>query len=840
VAPGEGALSARTVLEVADGLRWSDPRLGLSLAEHALRLAGDDAGARAAAQRSVIRSLAEVDRFEEVVSRATPLLEEAAVRQDRDDLAGLLVELAAAAIGFGDDAVATRLVAPVGSGEELPGRTTVHAALLRAQLAGATGDVAGADRAAREAEAALRGTAEPEAGLVRRDLARARASARSRSGDPASALALVSAVVSTDPGADADGGRRSLLAAADQVGLLIDLGRPEEALERGRAALPTTTAPPLVRPAARVRLALAERIHLAHGAPDEARSLARTAAEQLEDAGHDADAARAWEVVAAAAERGGDLAAALSAVRHGHTLETRARDRRDPTLRVLATLASSAPELPARPASPPPEPGRPEPDPALSSDVASLPAGERSSVRPETAGDVDGSASPVRRRAHRRQDARDAARPSGTESVPETLARLLGTHGAVPVPGAGTVSAKPGEGAEADPLGVAGRDDDGVSEEAASPAPLRRPRSGATEGDELSERSDVEESDTDPRPTSDAFSTAPGRRSTDPAAAGRLGAGAEPPSPESVASATGGSAVPPWDPDEFPHIDPADPLGSGTGRETSGRTLDDASLTGRDTSAGEEPVRGVGPTSPEPRSSDREVPTTRGGDARPEAIPRGAVPGRPLSRQDEQDAPGPERPPTPPSLGLPPASRYEPGGAARDELDEELALTLAGLLAEYGSADQPSTPPRDGLRPDVAVPSARRHVSGSMPLPPTDQRFAARPAEPPGRAASAPGDGAVGGRAPRGENGARLADLLAEAMDAFRHTGPEESSWGPADPARGHGEPARTNGDPVRGNGVPARGHGEPARTNGDRERNDPGRARADGTREPGIGTRRG
>ena len=83
-----GALSARTVLEVADGLRWSDPRLGASLAEHAVRLAGDDAAVRTAAERSVIRSLAEVDRFDEVVSRATPLVEEVAVNRDRDGLAG--------------------------------------------------------------------------------------------------------------------------------------------------------------------------------------------------------------------------------------------------------------------------------------------------------------------------------------------------------------------------------------------------------------------------------------------------------------------------------------------------------------------------------------------------------------------------------------------------------------------------------------------------------------------------------------------------------------------------------------------------------------------------------
>ena len=246
MAPGEGALSARTVLEVADGLRWSDARLGLSLAEHALRLAGDDAGVRAAAQRSVIRSLAEVDRFDEVVARATPLLEDAVVRGDRDDLAGLLVELAAAAVGFGDHAVAAHLVEPVGPGDGLPDRTVAKAALVRAQLAGVGGDVPGADRTASEAEAALQHTDEPEAGLVRRDLARARAAARRRSGDAGAALPIVSAAVSADPRADADGGRRSLLAAADQIDLLLDLGRSTEALERARTILPADPTGPLV------------------------------------------------------------------------------------------------------------------------------------------------------------------------------------------------------------------------------------------------------------------------------------------------------------------------------------------------------------------------------------------------------------------------------------------------------------------------------------------------------------------------------------------------------------------------------------------------------------------
>jgi hypothetical protein len=879
VAPGEGALSARTVLEVADGLRWSDPRLGLSLAEHAVRLAGDDAPARAAAQRCVIRSLAEVDRFEEVVARATPLLEDAAMRKDRDDLAGLLVELAAAAVGFGDDAVAARLVAPVAAGQDLPTRTTVQAALVRAQLAGATGDVSGADRAAQDADAALRETPEPEAGLVRRDLARARAVARSRSGDVASALPIVSGVVSADPVADPDGGRRSLLATADHVDLLLDIGRPDEALERGSAALPAAAEPPVVRPAARVRLALAERVHLPRGAHDEARSLARTAAEQLEDAGHDAAAARAWEVVASAAERGGDLGAALAAVRHGHALESRSRERRDPALRALATLAASAPELPARPAPVPtapvptapvpttpaptaptpgaavepaapepvaPEPAAPEPAsaPGPLSAVESLLADARSSVGEGPAPAVDGPESPGRRRGHRRQHTDDASRSPGTESVPETLARLLGDHGVTPHPGAGpAATADRGEGGEPSWLGTDDHVPNARPAEADEPSAssATRRRSGGSRDDQHAETPVAGEADAAGHPRSDAFSTAPGWGRTDGhAEAGRFGPATESSRPESVTPAADRVDGARWDPGEFPDIDPADPLGSATSREAPGRPDDRAAVVGRDRAPGEDPRREADPPAPGSRGGGQGVGTSRGDDAGRDAFSRGAVPGSPPPRPEERDVPGADAVRGVSWAGPSAAPRYEPEGGDRQELDEELALTRAGLLAEYGPPDVPQPPDQGDMRPpDIAVPSARRHVSGSMPLPATDQRFAPRPGSVPERTAPAPDDAVAGGRAPRGENGARLANLLAEAMDAFRHTGPEENGWGSADPARGNGDPARGNGDAARGNGDLARGNGDLDRGNGDRGPDDEVRGRGDGPRGPGIGARR-
>jgi hypothetical protein len=963
---GNGVPSARTVLEVADGLRWTDPGLGASLAEHALRLAGDDAAVRMAAERSVIRSLAEVDRFDEVVSRATPLLDDAQMRGDREDLAGLLVDLAGAAIGFDDHAVAERLVEPVSSARDLSPRTVALAGLVRAQLAAATGDVAGADRAAQEAGEGLSATPEPEAGLVRRDLARARAAARRRGGDAGSALPILADAVSADPGVDADGGRRSLLASADQVDLLLDLGRRDDALERGRAALPNGPAEPLaVCSAARIRLALAERVHLVSGAHAEAEALARSAAAELEAAGHDAAAARAWEVVASAAESGGALGNALTAVRHGHELDSRARDRRDPALRVLTMIAAAGLELPAAPAPPieqaafpaassasPQQAPADPPDSSALSDVESLLADARASFT----GGVDGTTSLPRRRGHRREDGdqADADRSEpGAESVPEALARLLG-GGAEPSPepGSAWADARPPDGtgdalggtSYGGPGGLPGNEDAGLPSSSGL-TPLgsgRRSRHSAERPDDLL---------ADPLVTRGADDDSPPRFDTLPDAPGR-GLDADGPVQESSAPAwlvdpevawnglgdvrpdqrTPGDVAedrfapveaerpgPPGSPSSavMAHpgsdqrgeraralgIDPADPLGTGfswgaladegtpsratsgaipgerderprdvgpdprdllaprpggqdssrrdAGRGTEDRLGADAGggaddhrgaddrrgagdrgndrggaddrcgsdvgrgpdgLRGREPAAGDGPGRGhLAARGPEPT---RESNGLLGGDSvRAQEPGRGDEPlRRPESLRGSEGVrgdvaggvPGPGA--EPPSSSRGPGGRAVPAGFDPEDLEDELPLTLAGLLAEYHLPDVPAPPYRERARPaDVDVPSARRHISGSMPVPAADQRFAPRPGDAPDRPAPAPTNGATHGPARRGENGARLADLLAEAMDAFRHTGSSDAPRPPGDAGRPPGDGARGPGDAARGPGVGSR-----------------------------------
>lgn len=822
-----GVPSARTVLEVADGLRWTDPGLGASLAEHALRVAGDDAAVRTAAERSVIRSLAEVDRFAEVVSRATPLLDDAQVRGDRDDLAGLLAELAGAAIGLGDVAVAGRLVDPVRF-DGLSARTVTLAGLVRAQVAAATGDVAGADRAAEAASTALLRTPEPEAELVRRDLARARAAARRRGGQPAAALPILAEAVSEDPRADADGGRRSLLAAADEVDLLLDLDRRDQALERGRAVLPDGPAGPLaVRATARIRLALAERHHLVAGALAEAQSLARIAGTELEAAGDDAAAARAWEVVASVAERGGELGTALTAVRHGHDLDSRARDRRDPALRILTMIAAAAPDLPVVADRPGP-PGRAAPDPApvagssVLSEMESLLAGARSSV----AGGVNGTEPLPRRRGHRRDEAADDLPTSGSDPVPNALARLLGAAGLGRVSADDLTTPPSGEGRPDESRnGACGRRNGRAQEcgDPGTPSPVdpgspgsgRRSRHSAEPADDPAAEPAVAAGNDVSLPTFDALPTPSGRRAGDPASAAAVGAaglgdsdgtqagledtdlrtGEDPEagrngwspglvdddrslSVEPVGSRDWGFSLTdsslsgdwgrPGEPGAEVEIDPADPLGTSF---TWGETADRAAGTGRTNGSaapgangrahqlGPSAGGGAVPPGPDRQETDPHVPEPPPEDPQGEGTGRRAATG-PGRRASEE--------------------RVVPPGFEPEDLDDELPLTLAGLLAEYHLPDVPAPPHPNGTRPTgVAAPPVRRNVAGSMPVPAADPRFAAHPARLPER--PGPAGGVTQGPPRRGENGARLADLLAEAMDAFRHTGSEDGARGPDD-----------------------------------------------------------
>ncbi|GLZ56416.1 hypothetical protein [Actinomycetospora sp. NBRC 106378] len=335
-----GAPSALTVLEVAEGLRWTDPALGASLAEHVRRLAGDDPTIRAAADRSLIRSLAESDRHEDVVDRGVPLLSEARARGDRDDGAEVLVELAGAATGLGDAPLARRLLDRLGPVADLPARVAAAASAARAEACAVDGDVAGTDAAGDDANPVLFRVPQSDAAVVRARVALAYGIARRRAGDVPGALAAFDHVVSADPSGDVDGGRRSLQAAAERTEVLIEAGRRDEARDRAVEVLPDgSPGAHVVGAVARIRLALSEA-----EAEGGARS-ATTVAEDLEAGGRLREAARAWELVAGLAEAEGDLGRALSALRRAHGLGSRARDTGDRALRALAAVADGADPL---------------------------------------------------------------------------------------------------------------------------------------------------------------------------------------------------------------------------------------------------------------------------------------------------------------------------------------------------------------------------------------------------------------------------------------------------------------------------------------------------------------
>lgn len=914
-----GAPSALTVLEVAEGLRWTDPALGASLAEHARRLAGDDPTLRAAADRAIIRSLAESDRHEDVVARGVPLLAEARERGDRDDGAAVLVELADAATGLGDPGLARRLLDRLGPTAELPARVGAAACAARAEACAADGDVAGADAAGDAVSPMLFRVPQPESGVVRARIQLARGVARRRAGDLDGALAALDAAACERAGDD--GGRPSLTAAAELTELLVETGRYDDARQRAHDLLLDGSADALSAAAVgRARLALAL-------VPGSGARSASAVAEDLEATGRSADAARAWELVATLAEAEGDLGGALTALRRGHALGAGARDVADRALRTLAAVAegsdplapgvastdpgrSTGPRRRARrdgptaepaPVPPLPNPGTQDTDGLLdSTDGAAPQSWTAPAVTPASPVVVEAPAVPPDGAARA-----DAVPPTGAAEAPgppteapetaratrDELAELLASltrsvdSSRASASALGLEAAPP---ASSDAAATTNGRDRG-------PDPLGSSRHSApTAPPEPAAQPTVEPTAT--RPTFDAFSTAPNHRFTDvpdpePTPVGPLpdhrfapvGEAGEPlpaeagtsSSPRSVSdlvdplsdplegpgagAAPEGAPSPPAEKHREDDVVAAAPVPQDEGRPTEGdgradtavvpsdatgaradrsrrqvsgpEVVDDGS-TGRDEAR--TPVVGVGsagpadPGSGTTRSPERDTDATRDADRRTagDAARRGVgheEPGRELRdgtrpvdrtnghRAHGAVAPGRGADEASGSAGLPrgdgaTSARPAPGRAPRagDEYDDELALTLATVLAEYHLPDVAMPPRRDRGRPappadppvgntpagDVPVPAARRHTSGSLPLP-ADQRWAPRADGPAARPTRTPG---AEGRRPSGEaargrpaeSGARLADLLAEAMDAFRHVGPEAQ-----DGARGPGVGSR-------------------------------------------------
>ena len=335
-------LTAGAILEVAEGLRWSDPQLSVALAEHVARTATDDPPARAAAERCAVLALGQLDRPAEVVVRALPHLRAAERAGREDDAAALRCEVALAAVPCGDAAAAETLLGPLAAGRALP--TVVRADALVAWVAARAerGDVPGVDAAARQIADLVDDAPDPGAAEVRRVAAqRSRARARRVAGDPPGAAEVLLAVA---PAATvADGGRQAALLAADLVAILGELGRAAEARRVGAPLLdlaPTAATAPAL---GRVRCALARAVHLPAGDLDAAERLAREAHGDLARRGHPTGLAEAYEVLAAVAERRGDARGVLHQLRRAHEHATSAHE--DATrARVALAAALARPE----------------------------------------------------------------------------------------------------------------------------------------------------------------------------------------------------------------------------------------------------------------------------------------------------------------------------------------------------------------------------------------------------------------------------------------------------------------------------------------------------------------
>ena len=325
--PGVPGLSASAILAVAEGLRWTDPQLSVALAEHVARVAGADASARTAAERSAVLALGQSDRGAELIVRALPHLR-AAEREGRIVDAGTLrCELSLAALRCGDVDAAEALLEPLAAGRVLPPAARADALVAWAAARATRGDVAGVDAAGRQVDDVVGETADDARRLAMR---RARAEARRHAGDTSGALEVLRVAVS-DANV-ADGGRQAALLLADRVELLAGLGRRDEAREAGTPALADTPRATTSLALGRLRCVLAQHVHLPAGEFETAERLAREAETDLTARGHEAQVAVAIEVLAAVAEGRGDVRQALEELRRArphleaaHEEATRAR-----------------------------------------------------------------------------------------------------------------------------------------------------------------------------------------------------------------------------------------------------------------------------------------------------------------------------------------------------------------------------------------------------------------------------------------------------------------------------------------------------------------------------------
>lgn len=340
---GVHGLTASAILEVAEGLRWTDPQLSVALAEHVARTAGADVGARSAAERSAVLALGQSDRAAPLILRAVPQLQDAE-RDGRSTDAGLLrCELARAAVQCDDVDAAEAALEPLAGGQALPSAVRVDALVAWSAARAARGDVPGVDAAARQVEE-LVGDASDDVRLLA--VHRSRARARRVAGDASGALAVLRGATTDSAGAETR--RETALLVADQVELLAELGRGDEARELAAPSLAVTPQATTSLAVGRMRCVLARSVCLPAGDVDTAARWAREAEVDLLDHGHEAQAAEAIEVLAEVAARRGESRHALDELRRAHAHALAARDETTDARIALAVALATPQHRPAR------------------------------------------------------------------------------------------------------------------------------------------------------------------------------------------------------------------------------------------------------------------------------------------------------------------------------------------------------------------------------------------------------------------------------------------------------------------------------------------------------------
>ncbi|MDD7942065.1 hypothetical protein PHK61_26980 [Actinomycetospora lutea] len=786
--PAAQALSAGAILAVAEGLRWTDPQLSVALAEHVARSAGDDADARGAAERSAVLALGQSDHAAAVILRAVPLLHDAEREARATDAALLRCELALAAVRCEEVDGAEALLEPLAAGRVLPETVRADALVAWAAARAARGDVPGVDAAARQVEDLL---GAPTDDVRRLTVQRSRAHARRAAGDATDALAVLRDATTGE--ASAESGRATAMLVAETVELLAELGRVDEAREAGAPVLATTPQATTALPVGRVRNTLA-RVSLTAGDLDTAARLAREAESDLLAHGHEAPAAEAVEVLADVAARRGESREALDELRRAHAHATAAREETTRARIALAVALARAEEPPPASDEPAPAPEEPaevppaaDPDPlaAVRASLAALDVpGEASGPSPAdllsaalaatelgsfedltspqgteaTAGSAEAPpAAPEQEPAPRRRRTRyrDEEDPGAALAAALAAARQGGigafATAAEPTPNGDQPQHGARDDAHPDPWGSA-RDagsDDGAAEtrsrrlarararwETSDPLlPPRRPEAAIGDGtapDGTGEQAGDDRRGRPDRPAEQHHAAhgerhhrhrAPPEKSAD-------GGGAGAPDHDPAA---GGLQVGPGGPSRFGDVGGSSGIGG-------------AGLLGEDREAGRNGHGAVG-GGQVMRDAARPITPRDDGPARAVhavATGNGHVPAEPTGTDTRRD----EEPVTVAGRrGDALGTVHGTSTADDDEYRRELALTLVDLLSEYEDAAPP--PPVAGR---TAATSAGPRADATPPA------HSSRTGVPSARRAD--------------DSGPRLADLLADAMDAYHSADP--------------------------------------------------------------------